>query len=185
MVSREDFDRVQGMLEENVEAFHSTHGKNGYDHARFNLLGKKIICADCGKVMGFRTEGVKHQKKFYRCKTYLADTHGACTNHKVSLEQVNRAVFDTIHAHMTVSIDAEALVKRMNSKAESMKKYDIYGKEADRIRRELQKTTEVKAGIFEDYREGLIDEEQYVQISEKYAAKISELVLQRAYYIVL
>lgn len=175
LVSREDFDRAQKMLGENTKAFHSTHGKNGYNHARFNLLGKKIVCADCGKVMGFRTEGVKHQKSFYRCKTYLADTHGACTNHKVSLEEVNRAVFDTIHAHMKVSIDAEALVKRMNSKTESMKKYDIYGKEADRIRRELQKTTEVKAGIFEDYREGLIDEEQYVQISEKYAEKIGDL----------
>lgn len=175
LIDRENFDRVQEMLEGNAKAFHSTHGKNGYNHARFNLLGKKIVCADCGKVMGFRTEGAEHQKRFYRCKTYLADTHGACSNHKVSLEEVNRAVFDTIHAHMKVSVDAESVVRRMNSKTESLKQYDIYGKEADRIRRELQKETEVKAGIFEDYREGLIDEEQYVQISGKYAARIRGL----------
>ncbi len=175
LVSREDFERVQELLAGNAERFHSTHGENGYDHARFNFLGKKIICADCGKVMGFRTEGVKHDKKFYRCKTYLQSTHGSCTNHKVSLEEVNQAVFGTVTAHMRLCIDAEETVRRMNAKAGSLRKYDIYGKEADRIRKELRKETDVKAGVFEDYKDGLIDEEQYVQISGKYAEKIREL----------
>lgn len=175
LVSREDFERVQELLAGNAERFHSTHGENGYDHARFNFLGKKIICADCGKVMGFRTEGVKHDKKFYRCKTYLQATHGSCTNHKVSLEEVNQAVFGTVTAHMRLCIDAEETVRRMNAKAGSLRKYDIYGKEADRIKKELRKETDVKAGVFEDYKDGLIDEEQYVQISGKYAEKIREL----------
>lgn len=175
LVDREDFDRVQEMLEKNVKHFHSTHGKNGFDHAQFNLIGKRIVCADCGKVMGFRTEGTRHVNKFYRCKTYLNTVKSGCTNHKVSLEAVNTAVFDTIREHMKLCIDAEETIKRLNAKTERRKRYDIYGKEADRIRKELQKTAEVKAGIFEDYRDKLIDEEQYVQISEKYAAKIKEL----------
>ncbi|MDE6433004.1 MAG: recombinase family protein [Lachnospiraceae bacterium] len=175
LVHREDFDKVQEKLTENVKQFHSTHGKNGFNHARFNLLGKRIVCADCGKIMGFRTEGIQHDKRFYRCKTYLNTVNGECTNHKVSLEDVNKTVFDTIHEHMKICIDAEETVKRMNARTEGMKKYDIYGKEADRIRKELQKTTEIKAGIFEDYRDKLIDEEQYIQISEKYAGKINAL----------
>lgn len=175
LVHRKDFDKVQEKLIENVRQFHSTHGKNGFNHARFNLLGKRIVCADCGKIMGFRTEGTKHDKRFYRCKTYLNTVNGECTNHKVSLEDVNKTVFDTIHEHMKICIDAEETVKRMNARTEGMKKYDIYGKEADRIRKELHKTTEIKAGIFEDYRDKLIDEEQYIQISEKYADKINGL----------
>lgn len=175
LVSREDFARVQAMLTENAAHFHSTHGKNGFNHTRFNLLGKRIICADCGKIMGFRTEGAQHDKKFYRCKTYLDTVSGDCTNHKISLEDVNKTVFDTIHEHMKICIDAEETVRRMNSRTEGMKKYDVYGKEADRIRQELQKTTEIKAGIFEDYRDKLIDEEQYIQISERYTSKINGL----------
>lgn len=175
LIHRKDFDKIQEKLTENVRQFHSTHGKNGFNHARFNLLGKRIVCADCGKIMGFRTEGTKHDKRFYRCKTYLNTVNGECTNHKVSLEDVNKTVFDTIHEHMKICIDAEETVKRMNARTEGMKKYDIYGKEADRIRKELQKTTEIKAGIFEDYRDKLIDEEQYIQISEKYADKINGL----------
>lgn len=175
LVSREDFDKVQKRLTENVAQFHSTHGKNGFNHSQYNLVGKKIVCADCGKIMGFRTEGTRHVNKFYRCKTYLNTVKSGCTNHKVSLEAVNTAVFDTIREHMKLCIDKEETVRRLNEKADSLKKYDIYGKEADRIRKELQKTTEVKVGIFEDYKDKLIDEEQYVQISEKYAAKIKEL----------
>lgn len=175
LIGREDFDKVQESLAENISNFRSTHGKNGFNHAQFNLVGEKIVCADCGKVMGFRTEGTKHVKKFYRCKTYLDTVKKGCTNHKVSLDAVNKIVFETIREHMNVCIDKEETVRRMNAKTNNLKKYDIYGKEADKIRKELQKTTEVKAGIFEDYRDKLIDEEQYVQISEKYAGKIKEL----------
>ncbi len=175
LIGREDFDRIQKQLAENVSDFHSTHGKNGFNHSQFNLVGEKIVCADCGKVMGFRTEGTRHVNKFYRCKTYLDTVKRGCTNHKVSLDAVNKIVFGTIHEHMNVCIDKEETVRRMNAKTNNLKKYDIYGKEADRIRKELQKTTEVKAGIFEDYRDKLIDEEQYVQISGKYADKIKEL----------
>lgn len=116
-----------------------------------------------------------HDKKFYRCKTYLQSTHGNCTNHKVSLEAVNKAVFETVTAHMRLCIDAEETVRRMNAGAEGLKKHDIYGKEAGRIRKELQKQTEVKAEIFEEYKDGLIDGEEYVEINRKYAEKIREL----------
>ena len=175
LVSREDFDMVQEMLADNVKQFHSTHGKNGFDHSRFNLVGKKIVCADCGKIMGFRTEGTRHINKFYRCKTYLDTTKKGCTNHKVSLETVNRAVFEAVREHMRLCVDTEDAVRRKNGGADSVRKYDVYGKEAGRIERELQRTTEVKAGIFEDYKDGLIDEEQYAEISGKYAVKVKEL----------
>ena len=175
LVSRADFDMVQERISENVKRFHSTHGENGFDHARFNLVGRKIVCADCGKIMGFRTEGTRHVNKFYRCKTYLDTTKKGCTNHKVSLEAVNRAVYDAIHEHMRLCVDTEEMVKRKNAGADGMRRYDVYGKEADRIKRELQRTAEVKAGIFEDYKDGLIDEEQYGEISGKYAVKVKEL----------
>jgi len=175
LVSREEFSRVQEMIADNVKQFHSTHGRNGFDHSRYNLVGKKIVCADCGKIMGFRTEGTRHVNKFYRCKTYLDTTKKGCTNHKVSLEAVNQAVFDAVHEHMRLCVDTEETVRRKNAGADSMRKCDVYGKEAGRIKRELQRTTEVKAGIFEDYKDGLIDEEQYAEISGKYAVKIKEL----------
>lgn len=175
LVSRKDFDVVQERLADNVRSFHSTHGDNGFDHARFNLVGRKIRCADCGKIMGFRTEGTRHINKFYRCKTYLDTTKKGCTNHKVSLEAVNRAVYDAIHEHMRICVDTEDAVRRRNAGADSKRKYDVYGKEADRIRRELQRTAEVKAGIFEDYKDGLIDEEQYTEISGKYSVKVKTL----------
>ncbi len=175
LVSREDFNKVQEMLNKNVEEHRRTHGGNGFNHAQFNLLGKRIVCADCGKVMGFRTEKNNHANRTYRCKTYLDTAKGGCTSHKVSAEDVNRAVFDAIHEHMRLCIDTEENIRQRNAGAESIKRYDVYGKEAARIRKELDKATEIKAGIFEDYKDGLIDEEQYVEISGRYAIKMKEL----------
>lgn len=174
LVSKEDFNKVQEMLKKKASDFHASCV---HDHAQYNLFGKKIICGDCGKTMGFRVEYLKNgsNKKIYRCKTYLNGNSAGCTSHKISACEVENAVFQAVHKHMELCISEEDMVKRMNARTESQQKYNLYGKEADKIRRELQKTAEIKAGIFEDYKEHLIDEEQYVQISKNYADKMKGL----------
>jgi len=175
LVSREDFNKAQEMLAGNTKNFHDSHGENGFDHARYNLFGRKIVCADCGKIMGFRTEGVKHQKSFFRCRSYLDMGKGKCASHKVSAEAAEKAVYDRIREHIRLCLDTQAAVRQSNTRSRNVERYDVYGREAERIRKELQRATDVKAGIFEDYRGGLIDGEQYVEISGKYAGKIKEL----------
>ncbi len=174
LVSKEDFDKVQEMLKKKASDFHASCV---HDHAQYNLFGKKIICGSCGKTMGFRVEYLKNgsNKKIYRCRTYLNGNSAGCTSHKISACEVENAVFQAVHKHMELCISEEDMVKRMNARTESQQKYNLYGKEADKIRRELQKTAEIKAGIFEDYKEHLIDEEQYVQISKNYADKMKGL----------
>ena len=174
LVSKEDFDKVQEMLKKKASDFHASCV---HDHAQYNLFGKKIICGSCGKTMGFRVEYLKNgsNKKIYRCRTYLNGNSAGCTSHKISACEVENAVFQAVHKHMELCISTEDMVKRMNARTESQKKYNLYGKEADKIRRELQKAAEIKAGIFEDYKEHLIDEEQYVQISKNYADKMKGL----------
>ncbi len=173
IISREIFEQVQKILQKNTKAFHSKHGKNGFDHQKYNLLGNRIICADCGKVLGFRTEGTTHRNKTFRCKSYLNTANRTCTMHKMDADTIYDAIFTTIHNHMKSCLDLEQVIKDLNTKSAQMKKYDIYGKEADKIRKELEKATSVKAGFFEDYKEGLLDEEQYTQMTERYADKIS------------
>lgn len=174
LVSKEDFDKVQEMLKKQASDFHASCVHN---HAQYNLFGKKIICGSCGKTMGFRVEYLKNgsNKKIYRCSTYLNGNHVRCTSHKISAHEVENAVFQAVHKHMGLCISEEDMVKRMNARTESQQKYNLYAKEADKISKELQKTVEMKAGIFEDYKEHLIDEEQYMQISKNYADKIKVL----------
>ena len=174
LVSKEDFNKVQEMLKKKASDFHASCV---HDHAQYNLFGKKIICGDCGKTMGFRVEYLKNgsNKKIYRCSTYLNGNSAGCTSHKISACEVENAVFQAVHKHMELCISTEDMVKRMNARTESQQKYNLYGKEADKIRRELQKAAEIKAGIFEDYKEHLIDEEQYVQISKNYTDKMKGL----------
>jgi len=175
LVSREDFDRVQAALAKNVEEFHATHGENGFDHARFNFMGKRIVCADCGKAMAFRTQGKEHTYRYFRCKSYNNNTKGTCGSHKVAAEAVADAVFSTVREHMELCINTEETVRRLNAEAGSVKRYDACGKEADRIRKELQRAAEIKAGLFEDYRDGLLDSGEYMQASREYASRVGEL----------
>ncbi len=178
IIDEDTYYQAQKIMEESKRKFHETHGKNAFDHKRFNLIGDRIVCADCGRVMGFRTEGTTHTNMTYRCKGYLNTHNRDCTMHKADAKVVFDAVFSTIKLHMKTCLDLEKVVSEMNQRSERMKQYDFYGKEVARVRRELEKTATVKAGFFEDYKDGLIDEEQYTLMSERYTEKIKVLNAQ-------
>ncbi len=178
IIDEDSFILAQKILAEYKRMFHEKHGAGSFDHKRFNLLESKIVCADCGRILGFRTEGTRHTNMTYRCKGYLNTYHRDCTMHKADAKLVFETVFSTIKLHMKTCLDLERVIGELNQKSERMKKYDFYGKEVDRVRRELEKTTSVKAGFFEDYKDGLIDDEQYTMMSERYASKIKELNIQ-------
>ncbi len=175
IIDEDSFRKAQKIMEETTRKFHETHGANGFDHKRFNLLENRIVCADCGRVMGFRTEGTSHKNMTFRCKGYLYTHYRDCTMHKADAKVVYDTVFSTIKLHMKTCLDLEQVIVELNRRSDRMKRYDFYGKEVERVRRELEKTTSVKAGFFEDYKDGLIDDEQYTTMSERYASKIKEL----------
>ncbi len=95
--------------------------KNQGELACRNFYKKKIVCGDCGATMyliknpGGTTDFVcgGHQTK------------KGCSRKSVSEGAVNDEVLRVIRAHMNVYVDSMEMLRRMNRKAESMKKYDV------------------------------------------------------------
>lgn len=77
----------------------------------------------------------------------------------------------------------------MNKRQESIKTYDILGKEINRINRELSRLQEHKRILYDDYSSGLMDSEQYLAYLDKdkhneegLRAKLTEVTGQQKRY---
>lgn len=102
-------------------------------------------------------------------------TKKGCSRKPISENALNDEVLRVIRIHMNVYVDSMEMLKRMNRKTESMKKYDVLTKEVRNLHHELEKLTAHRQQLYEDYAERLIDAGQYEAFAEKDADTEAEL----------
>lgn len=145
--------------------------KNEGELACRNFYKKKIVCGDCGSTM-YLIKNPSGTTDFV-CGGH--QTKKGCSRKSVSESAVNDEVLRVIRTHMNVYVDSVEMLRRMNRKAESIKKYDVLAKEIQKLHREMEKVTEHRQQLYEDYAERLIDAEQYGAFADKDAAEEAEL----------
>lgn len=136
-----------------------------------NFYKKKAVCGDCGATM-YLIKGAGGAANFV-CGGHL--TKKGCSRKPISENALNDEVLRVIRIHMNVYVDSMEMLKRMNRKAESMKKYDVLTKEVQNLHHELEKLAVHRQQLYEDYAERLIDAGQYEAFAEKDAATEAEL----------
>ena len=136
-----------------------------------NFYKKKIVCGDCGATM-YLVKSSNGTANF-ACGGHL--TKKGCSRKSVSENAVNDEVLRVIRVHMNVYVDSMEMLKRMNRKAESMEKYDVLTREIQKLHHDMEKVSERRQQLYEDYAERLIDAEQYETLANKEAVKEAEL----------
>ena len=136
-----------------------------------NFYKKKAVCGDCGATM-YLIKSSSGAANFV-CGGHL--TKKGCSRKTISENALNDEVLRVIRIHMNVYIDSMEMLRRMNQKAESIKKYDVLGKEIRKLHHEMEKLAEHRQQLYEDYAERLIDAGQYEAFAEKDAAAEVEL----------
>lgn len=136
-----------------------------------NFYKKKAVCGDCGATM-YLIKSASGATNFV-CGGH--QTKKGCSRKPISENALNDEVLRVIRIHMNVYVDSVEMLKRMNRKAESMKKYDVLTKEVRNLHHELEKLAAHRQQLYEDYAERLIDAGQYEAFAEKDAAAEAEL----------
>ena len=112
------------------------YGKNNQGElASRNFYKKKIVCGDCGATMYL----IKSQSGTtnFVCGGHL--TKKGCDRKSVSENAVNDEVLRVIHTHMNIYVDSMEMLRRMNRKTESIKKYDVLTKEIRKLHHAMEK----------------------------------------------
>ena len=171
IVPRALYLKTQERLKEIYENSPKYGKKNQGELACRNFYKKKIVCGDCGSTMYL----IKNSSGSTNFVCGGHQTKKGCNRKSVCESAVNDEVLRVIRTHMNVYVDSMEMLKRMNRKTESMKKYDVLTKEIQRLHHEMEKVAAHRQQLYEDYAERLIDAGQYEVFADKDAAAEAEL----------
>lgn len=175
IVDRELFEKAQnlGKIDTRVE-----------NTGKLSIWAGLLKCADCGHAMHKKYCKNKSGKiyEYYICGTYRKKSNQLCTKHTLKVEELENAVLEAIRLHIEYLLNIEELLKQFEnietcrgehclSGASSLKIEDIRNKKE----KEIEKISNLKRYLYEDWKNEYINKEEYIEYKEKYEQDICRI----------
>lgn len=136
-----------------------------------------LKCADCGRAMHKKycknASGTVYE--YYICGTYRKKSSKLCTKHTLKVEELNDSVLEIIKLHIELLIDTENMLNRitkteMNYLADKNSLSIRHNKEE-----EMEKIKNIKRYLYEDWKNGDITKDEYLEYKQKYENDIEKI----------
>lgn len=162
IIEKEVFLKVQDLLKRNTRTM---TGKK-YVH----IFSGFIKCADCGRAM---TRQKNNNNFYYVCATYKM--HSKCSSHCINCKLVEEAVLTTIQKHVGIAVSFEKIIKTINKSPTKNNNINKIVQEISRKEKELYRVTNIKRGLYEDWKNKYLTKEEFLDLKKNYANKIHNL----------
>ncbi len=163
IVDQELFDLVQTVLERDTRI---PAGQNC-----MTLFSGFLECGDCHSPMVRRCTTKNGKKMYcYICNGYKNEK--SCTSHYIGHKKLYEAVLNAIRKQAELSLRIERIlcdIDEIPLRQRRVKKFDA---QLVALMEQVDKYVNLKKKLYEDYSEGLLTREEYVEYSDMYAAKI-------------
>ncbi|MEG1809067.1 MAG: recombinase family protein, partial [Oscillospiraceae bacterium] len=177
IISREDFERVQNVISHRTRA-----SKTGERHP----LAGRLRCADCGSNMRKMTvypKSLGSGRSYVKCRGYESGAQICKSNHSMRLDVLESLIADKIKGYIVSCCDMEAALEAVSDCKSEQAREAVFG-EMEKAKREIEKRKKAMRNLYLDKSEGVIDAEQFKEISSAYLAETSSIeercaVLQR------
>lgn len=167
------FDAVQNTLERDTRCSQSS-GET------YPLCGM-IFCGDCGSPMVRKINMARKKNEndipkkyvYYICKE--SQRTKQCSGHRIKEEKLLEVIYEELCAHIKRTIDIkDALDKMDDAPAQEfeIKKLSI---RIERKEQELIKAHRLKTGIYEDYKDGILDESEYMKLKQEFSQRVDDI----------
>lgn len=176
IVTESLFNKAQMYFEETKKAYGMT--------AKYNSKSKKasifkghLRCGECGQAMFLRCRH-NHQKEkswWYYCALHENYNSSYCPKKAVKQEAVESVALKLIQTQIKLFTDARDLIASLNRKESSKTKYKIYLEQIASVRKQIERYTGLKASLYEDYANGILNKDDYISMGQEYAKKADEL----------
>ena len=160
IISRRTFDSVQVLL--GRDTMHSSDKRESY---RYSGL---LYCGDCGMSMVRRsnTYADGHTVVNYICSNY--NRNGKCSRHAIREDELTAVILENLQLWIGVVADSRALAERLDEMHVDFNSAVEHDVEIARLREELTKYNMLKSSLYQDLKEGLINEMQFNRYREEY-----------------
>jgi len=176
LVSKETFDEVLHIIKLRKEKYQINLEQAGNKYSYENLFKGKIFCSDCGRAMVL---GINHIKSgtqyYYRCRLYGESKGTECKQRSIRKDRLEAVVLDTIMMHFKNYSDYGKAIREMNRTPEARVKKKEYLEKICTLEKEKARNVTLAAGLHSDYKESLLDKEEYQFATSQYNDRISNL----------
>lgn len=131
-----------------------------------------IYCGDCGRAMSKIVNKYKSKTSTtYICGSYKRYGADTCTRHAIKLEDLEEIVLNKLNEQIAKAGEIEYTPGKEKQKQADTKKYEL----------QLKKIYNLKKSLYEDYKGGLLSEEEYISYKEDYTKEEDMLKGQIAF----
>ena len=181
IISREDFQKVQNIMNAASEERQTKMQKSEEIRVTLiNLFDGKIVCADCGKRMYFHRKRIDKDKRgrwyaFYECSTSAHRRYEQCTPHYTRQDKLEADVLAAIQLQVKAALDYDKLLDKLrNSEGERCIR-DKHNALISSLNLKLNSVSKKRTRLYEDFAEGLLDEEEYTFAKKNYDEQFADL----------
>ena len=168
-----DFEAVERQMQEDSSHRAATMEWSADIRAgMIDLFDGKIFCANCKKRMYYKRQRIQCKgvvfRGVYDCSTHMRRGHGTCFNHFIRQDTLNEKVFNIIRDQLQVALDYEKLLKAMQGGAGEASVREKHKAAVSSIKLKLNALKKKRAGLYESYDEGILNEEEYAFAKQTY-----------------
>ena len=181
IISREDFQKVQDIMNAASVARETKMQKSEEIRATLiNLFDGKIFCADCGKRMYFHRKKVDKRKDggwyaFFECSTYVGRRYEHCTAHYIRQDRLERDVLAAIQLQVKAALDYDKLLDKLRGSEGEKNIRDKQNALITSLNLKLSGVSKKRTRLYEDFAEGILDEEEYTFAKKSYDEQFADL----------
>ena len=180
IVSVSDFEAVERQMQED-----SAHRETAMEWSAdiragmIDLFAGKIFCADCGKRMYYKRQRIQCKgvvfRGVYDCSTHMRRGHGTCFKHAMRQDALNEKVFNAIRDQLQVALDYERLLLAMRGGSGEASVREKHKAAVASVKLRLNALKKKRAGLYESYVEGILNEEEYAFAKQTYEEQYEAL----------
>ncbi len=168
IVSRETFDSVQMMMDR--DTIKASDGGT-------SLLAGMLFCGDCGKSMVRRVDSRKRERSVtYICSNY--NRNNKCSRHSISEDDLKEAVEGFLKDHIARLANARKMSQSIDFLEIGFEAAAEHDADIVNLKAELLRCSTLKSSLYQDLKEGIINESQFNRYREEYTNR--EIALQDA-----
>lgn len=176
IVSEELFEQAQQAGRAGYEKCTGAHGSNAHLPQKRSVYGKKLVCAECGAVMRLHRSVSRNRDKAwftYVCPTYAQHGRQGCSRRNIRQAELDAAVLESIRAQLAAFLRQETVCAELARRAGAQARLPQQG--LPEVERLLAKKKKLFASLYADFKDGLLNVDEYRSAKALYHEEIAAL----------
>ena len=105
---------------------------------------------------------------YYVCSTFKKMNRGACTKHTIRSDKLEKAVLETIKAHIQLAVSLDEIIADLKEQKVSAQSSKRLEKSLSAREDELQSVNNLKLDLYPDFKRGIITQDEYVTMKARF-----------------